>query len=76
MPNSAITKLTDLSVLSVHGKSTHAHLPFHSPGKLDSRTRSQTTEAAASQWSKSNMAALSQKGGRMTKGQKSEGNFC
>jgi len=50
-------------------------LLFHSPGKLEGRTRSQTTEAAASQWSNSNMDALSQKGGGMEKGKKSEGSF-
>lgn len=51
------------------------YLLFHSPGKPEGRTTSQTTEAAASQWSNSSMAAPSQKGGETGKGKKSEGNF-
>lgn len=64
--------------LSQWGDMARAHmfnLLLHSPGKLEGRTRSQTTEAAASQWSNSNMAALSQKGQGMEKGKKSEGHF-
>jgi len=37
------------------------YLLFHSSGKLEGRTRSQTTKADASQWSNSNMVALSQR---------------
>lgn len=51
------------------------HLLLHSSGKLEGRTRSQTTEAAASQWNNSNMDTLSQKGKGVEKGKKSEGNF-